>query len=42
MGVLPDEEALMLMACGELWIEGEERVERDNRGGDGLMMDVEA
>ena len=43
MGVLPDEEALMLMVCRDSWIGGEKKVERRRpRGEDGLMMDVEA
>lgn len=42
MGGLPDEDALMLMVGGGLGIGGEAGVERDNHGGDGLMMDVEA
>ena len=42
MGVLPDEEALMLIVCGEFWIEGGTGVERDSHGSDGLMVDVEA
>ena len=42
MGVLPDEEALMLMVCRGFWIGREEKVERDGHRGDGLMMDVEA
>lgn len=42
MGVLPDEEALILMGCEDSWIGGEARVEREGDGGDGLMVDVEA
>ena len=42
MGVLPDEEALMLMVWDGFWIGGMAGVERDNDGGDGLMVGVEA